>query len=150
MKKYFPIIIYTVLFLSSGIVQIINPNLILNQSVQIFTTFLMYFTIENPDLKMIAELDAARKFADNANRAKTDFLSSMSHEIRTPLNAIVGFSDYIMTSDTLDEVKDNAKDIINASNTLCALSDTGKILFPLSSLTFTPLFSIRLIISSLV
>ena len=117
-KKYFPIIIYTVLFLSSGIVQIINPNLILNQSVQIFTTFLMYFTIENPDLKMIAELDTARKFADNANRAKTDFLSSMSHEIRTPLNAIVGFSDYIMTSDSLDEVKDNAKDIINASNTL--------------------------------
>ena len=117
-KKYFPIIIYTVLFLASGIVQIINPNLILNQSVQIFTTFLMYFTIENPDLKMIAELDTARKFADNANRAKTDFLSSMSHEIRTPLNAIVGFSDYIMTSDSLDEVKDNAKDIINASNTL--------------------------------
>ena len=117
-KKYFPIIIYTILFLVSGIIQIVNPILVLNQSVQIFTTFLMYFTIENPDLKIIHQLDAAKDQADKANRAKTDFLSSMSHEIRTPLNAIVGFSDYIMTSESLEEAKENAQDIVNASNTL--------------------------------
>ena len=38
------------------------------------------------------ELEAARTIADNANQAKSDFLSNMSHELRSPLNAILGFA----------------------------------------------------------
>jgi PAS domain S-box-containing protein len=38
------------------------------------------------------ELESARQAADQANRAKSDFLSSMSHELRSPLNAILGFA----------------------------------------------------------
>jgi PAS domain S-box-containing protein len=43
------------------------------------------------------ELNAAMAAADEANRAKTDFLSSMSHELRTPLNAILGFAQLMET-----------------------------------------------------
>ena len=41
------------------------------------------------------ELIAARKAADDANEAKSNFLSRMSHEIRTPMNAIIGYTDIL-------------------------------------------------------
>jgi len=42
------------------------------------------------------ELDSARSIAENANRAKSEFLATMSHELRTPLNAIGGYVQLIM------------------------------------------------------
>lgn len=117
-KKFIPLIAFYLLGFLIIILQNNNPSLILLTSAETFVTFLMYFTIENPDVKMIEELQVARDQADKANRAKTDFLSSMSHEIRTPLNAIVGFSDCIMEAETLGEAKENAHDIVNASQTL--------------------------------
>lgn len=57
-------------------------------------TVRVYGTIQDIDArkKMQLELEKARHFADEANRAKSDFLTSMSHELRTPLNAVIGFS----------------------------------------------------------
>ena len=45
--------------------------------------------------KAAQELQKAKLAAEEANRAKSDFLSSMSHELRTPLSAILGFSQLI-------------------------------------------------------
>ena len=117
-KRYIPIFSIIAIALFLIFVFNINPYLIIISITLTFINYLMYFTIQNPDVTMIKKLEIAREQADKANRAKTDFLSSMSHEIRTPLNAIVGFSDYIMSSDSLDEAKENAKDIVNASQTL--------------------------------
>ena len=117
-KKYFPIFAFMIIGIAVMIVQSAYPQLLLMTSMETFITFLMYFTIENPDMRMISELELAKDQANKANQAKTDFLSSISHEIRTPLNAIVGFSSCIEESKTLEEAKENAKDIVNASETL--------------------------------
>ena len=117
-KKVLPIIILIVLGSVVGVLQKLFPQLLLMTAAETIVTFIMYHTIENPDLKMVQQLEIAKESADRANDSKTEFLSSMSHEIRTPLNAIVGFSDCIVDAKNLEEAKENAKDIVNASQTL--------------------------------
>ncbi len=118
LKKILPLISFILMAAIVMLIQHYNPQLLLMTSMETFITLLMYFTIENPDMKMIEQLNIAKEQAEHANNAKSDFLSSMSHEIRTPLNAIVGFSECIKDADTIDEAKENATDVIGASATL--------------------------------
>lgn len=117
-RKSIPIMVYCVLGLITAIIQYSIPGLLLITPMETFVTFLMYFTIENPDLKMINELNIAKSQAEKANHAKSDFLSNMSHEIRTPLNAIVGFSQALIEEDLPTQAKEEVKDIMMASDTL--------------------------------
>lgn len=79
-------------------------------------------------LKRLAkELVRAKFQAEEANRAKTDFLAHMSHEFRTPLNAIIGFSD-LMKAEVFGPVsppryKDYVSDISDAGTHLLGLID---------------------------
>ena len=102
----------------TSIIQRIYPSFTLITTMEGFVLLVMYFTIENPDVKMMKELQFAKDYAEKANHAKSDFLSSMSHEIRTPLNAIVGFSECIITDKTLEEAKEDATNVVMASNNL--------------------------------
>lgn len=57
----------------------------------------------------------ARRVAEAANSAKSDFLATMSHELRTPLNAILGFAQILQKDPTLSERQRKRSDFIRDS-----------------------------------
>ncbi len=112
-SKLIPLISYIILFPIVIFLQYKHPELLLTTTIETFITFLLYFTIENPDLKTIDELSNAKQRAEEANKAKTKFLYSISHEIRTPLTSIIGFTE-ALSDRKLD--KESKKDIENISS----------------------------------
>jgi signal transduction histidine kinase len=114
--KYLPLLFYIIFGSISIIWQMSNPGLLLITPIESLVLFLMYFTIENPDMKMLEEVNKAKKISDNANQEKSMFLFNMTKEIRNISRNIDDHADNILSEVTKEEtnienIGDNAREI---------------------------------------
>lgn len=117
--KHLPVFVIIFTAILIAILFSVNPYLIIISIGLTIDNFIMYFTIENPDIKLINELELAKDNLENANLVKSEFLRSMSHEIRTPMNQIIGCASVIEMEDNLsEESKDVLNDLVNSTNSL--------------------------------
>ena len=123
-KKYVPIFSLIVIMILLLILMIYDASLnyIINPSL-ILVTYIMFHTIENPDVKMLDELHKSKEISDNANEEKTLFLFNMTQEIREVTNKISEDANIILDSKDYDEIYDNARDIIARSNTFASATN---------------------------
>lgn len=117
-KRIVPVFICLGIAALCAVIYYINPTISGVSMGLTIVNLTMYFTIENPDYKMLETVNQAKDRAIKASQAKTDFLSGMSHEIRTPINAIVGLAECIQNDDSLELAKRDARDILSASQNL--------------------------------
>lgn len=68
--------------------------------------------------KMITELETAKIEAENASKAKENFLANISHEIRTPLNVVLGMNEMLYNETDMKLIKDYSRNIDEAGKSL--------------------------------
>ena len=110
-KKSIPVVLFIFLTIVVVFIQKNNPGLLLITAAETFITVIMYFTIENPDMKLLKEMHDAKEISDNANEEKTLFLYNMTQEIRETTKNIDNEADVIIDSDSIDTDKDSARNI---------------------------------------
>ena len=117
-KKFVPLYILIIMFMVSFIVQKLFPSLLTINATLVFTTFVMYFTIENPDIKIINELNKNRLLVNRANEEKSNFLFLASTQIREPISNIENLSNI---KNDANDLKKKMMEINNNAHTLSFL-----------------------------
>ena len=103
------------------IYQAINPLALISGIGVMLVNLSLYLLMENPDIVLMKQIEKEKQKADEANAAKSSFLSHMSHEIRTPMNAIVGMTEILLRTDMSEEQKEYLNNIKSSGTALVSI-----------------------------
>ena len=113
------------LILIGGLLLVNNfaPEIQIISSSFAFITVIMYFTIENPDKKLLEEAHISKKIADAANEDKSMFIYNMMNDVKGVARDINKSSEEILNSDDIEENKYFARKIISSNNKLYSMAN---------------------------
>lgn len=105
-KKATPLYLFLILGFVGMLIQRSNPEMMITCYIESFICFLMYFTIENPDIKMLNELYKNKELMEQNYEDKYNFLFEMTQEARKPLININNLSNALRLSDDPEKIKE--------------------------------------------
>lgn len=103
------------------IYQSIYPTALISGMGLMLISLSFYLTMENPDILLVKQVQEEKQKAEEANAAKSLFLSHMSHEIRTPMNAVVGMTEILLRTPLTEEQHDYLINIKSSGNALVSI-----------------------------
>lgn len=134
--KDVPFICLLILYILGLLVRAYYPSILLETFLFTFMLLIMYFTIENPDLKMVNELLRNKELVEDQMEDKSSFLFEMSQGIKIPAKNIIGLTkayekleNDIDKKDAVRMIEINANELIFKTNNILDVSsmDANKI-----------------------
>ena len=127
-KKYIPLLVFIVFGSLVMIIQHEYPELLLLITCQSIVTALMYFTIENPDMQMVEELNKNKKLTEQNFEEKTNFLFKISQDLKQPLKQITDISTELIEQKEIDieklkKINNNSKQLYTYVNNALDVSN---------------------------
>ena len=117
-KEFIPLILFVILGLIVMLVQMIFPTVLLLLYSESIITAIMFFTIENPDVKMLNELYKNKEIMESNYEDKYNFLFEITQESRNPLKSIENICSNIEEEKDIKVIKENVKDLSNLAKKL--------------------------------
>lgn len=145
-KKMLPIIVFIILSATVTVIQKINPSLLLMTSMETFVVVIMYFTIENPDLNMLRELEYQKEQVETSKNISSRVINTISDSLSTSVNKINSFGHKKINYDNADELKKSVAEVqkfalefVNDISSLIELSKTQSEGFEVVNTNYEPL-----------
>ena len=133
-KKYYPIFLVIFFLTVNGVIQTVDPSIVIGLMVGTFVCYTMYFTIENPDIKMLNEMYKNKELMEQGYEDKYNFLFEMTQEARGPLVNINNLSNALRMEDDPKTIKDG---LITLNNMVRQLDFSVNNILNISSLDIT-------------
>lgn len=122
-KEKVPMLMLLIFIVGLLLVNNIAPQIQIISSSFAFITVIMYFTIENPDKKLLEEIHTSKKLADSANEEKSMLIYNMMSDIKSIASDINKSSEIILSSNNIEENRFFAREIISSNNKLYSMAN---------------------------
>lgn len=142
-KKFIPLFFLALLGILSLVIRRFAPEILLISLVAAYADLIMFFTIENPDVKMIYELNRNKKLLESMSEEKSNFLFSMTQDTKKPIDNILEVSKILLDDKNKEDMKtgikvieNNARGLKNIINNVLDISNISSSKLAVSTETY--------------
>ena len=115
-KKTIPLLVLIAIIIFALVIRKNNPELIVMPAVLSVMNLIMYFTIENPDMKLLEELALNKNLLQHSNEEKSNLLFKLTQDVKLPVENICNNSKDMLNMKKVNDLKNSSKLINDDAN----------------------------------